>query len=133
MKQPRRKVLGDLYKVINGWTQRSQARFLLLHVLDPGQIRLPHLGSCLLLMIGQDMCRLIHQRIGALDGRPQRCGARECLGEDLLQVLQSWWQAFFSSTRAMESLICVRRSFKVRPAASNGARPSSVKELRTAR
>lgn len=50
---------------------RAQARFLLLHVRDPGQIGFPHLGTRLLLMIGQDMSGLIDQCIGIFDGRPQ--------------------------------------------------------------
>jgi hypothetical protein len=38
-------------------------------------------------VIGQNVCGLMHQRIGAFERRPQRRRARERPGEELLQVL----------------------------------------------
>ena len=95
MKQTGSKVPGDFHKVINSCAQPAQTGFLLLHVLNPGQIRLSNLGSRLLLMIGQDMSGLIYQRISVLEGGPQYCGALQRFRDDLLQVLQSWGKTFF--------------------------------------
>ena len=67
-------MLSDFHKVIDRRAERAQVRFLLLHLLDPGQIGLLNLGSSLLLMIGQEMRCLIHERISALERRPQRRG-----------------------------------------------------------
>src|SRR6266496_3300785 len=105
----------------------------IIHMFDPGHVRFSNLDSWLLLMVGQNRSRLIHERIGAFDGRPQRLSALECLAENLPEMLQCGRKTFFCSTRAMESLIWVSRSCNLRPDASKGARPSSVSALRTAR
>ena len=52
VKEPRRKVGCFLHKVINSRAQCAQTYLLLLHVLDPVQIRFPNLSGCLLLVIG---------------------------------------------------------------------------------
>jgi len=51
VKKPRRKVLGDLRKMIDGGAQHAQLPFLLLHLGYEGQIVFTDLGSCLLLVI----------------------------------------------------------------------------------
>ena|SRR5437879_4187287 len=119
--------------MIDSRTECAQARFLFLHVRKVCQIALSDLGARLLLVIGQNVRGLIHQRIGILDGRPECLRALQRSAQYLLQVLQGWRKTFFPSTRAMESLICVSRSCNLSPEASNGARPSSVRELRTAK
>ncbi len=87
MKQSRSKVLGDLHELVNSCTEGTQARFLFLHMRKVSQIGFSDLGTCLLLVIGQNVSGLMYQRIGAFERRPQRRRARERPGEELLQVL----------------------------------------------
>jgi hypothetical protein len=86
-KQTRREVLGDLHKVIDSRSESAQARLLFLHVCDEGHIGFSDLRTRLLLVVGQNVSGLIHQRIGVLEGRPERCGALQGAGENILEVL----------------------------------------------
>jgi hypothetical protein len=86
MKESSRKVLGDLRKMLNGGAQGAQARFLSLHLSDESQIPPTDLRSRLLLVIGQNVSGLVHQRIGILEWRPEGYGALQALREELLQL-----------------------------------------------
>jgi len=133
MKEPRRKVGGLVAKMLNGLAQRPYVGFLHLHLANVCQVAFTNLYAGMLLIIRQDLCRLVHQSIRALQWRPQRSGGFHSFGQKLLQQLESRWQPFFSWTRAIESLTWVIRSYNRSPDACRGERPSSVKEARTAR
>lgn len=105
-----------------------------LHVVAHVLIAEAHLRASELLSIGQDMRRTRHPGIGPSARGPERRSRLERLQQEVLQLLESGWQApFFAATRSMEAVMSLRRVCKVSPAASSGARPSSVKALRTAR
>src|SRR5205085_8361768 len=79
--------------------------------------------------LGQLMQPSIHT------GKHFPIGSR-CLEPPFQQPLHSFkldGKPLFSATRSMEALICVRRECNLRPEDSSGGRPSSVRELRTAK
>ncbi len=73
--------------MLNGLAQRSQVGFLLLHLRKVGQVALTNLCSALLLLIGQDVCRLVNQSVGTLLRRPERNGSLYPFREKLVQLL----------------------------------------------
>jgi hypothetical protein len=73
--------------MVKGCAEFAQVRLLFLHVRNVCQIALADLGARLLLVIGQNVSGLMHKCIGILERGPQRRSARECPGENLLQVL----------------------------------------------
>jgi len=87
MKETSREVIGDVTKMLNGLAQWSQLGFLFLHLANECQVAFTNLCPGVLLIIRQDLCRLVHQSIGALQWRPQHAGRLHPFGEQLLQLL----------------------------------------------
>jgi hypothetical protein len=87
MKQTTSEVVGDMTKMFKGLTQRTHVGFLFLHLTHESEITLTNLGTRVLLGIGQDVCRLMHQPVGALQWRPQRRRGLHPFGQELLQPL----------------------------------------------
>jgi hypothetical protein len=87
LKEARRKVVGDVAKMLNGLAQRFQRSFLLLHLTYVCQVALTNLCPDVLLLIRQDLCRLVHQSIRTLQWGPQRGSSLHPFGQKLLQQL----------------------------------------------
>src|SRR3972149_3747161 len=68
----------------------------------------------------------------ALDAGPMGCRFVQAAVDELLQFLELAREPLFSATRSRLWEMCVNRSRSLRPAATNGGRPSSVIALRTA-
>src|SRR5947209_17950709 len=66
MKEASREVIGDVTKVFNGLSERSQVGFLFLHLTHKSQVALTNLCPLVLLLIGQDLFGLMHQLVGTL-------------------------------------------------------------------
>lgn len=125
---------GHLAEVVHRSAQGTEGGLVRLHVVEHALIAEAHLRASELLRIAQDMRRTMHPGIGPRERGPERRSRLERLQQELLQLLESGWQApFFSATRSMEAVLSLRRVCRVSPAASSGARPSSVRALRTAR
>ena len=73
VKQPASEVLGDVAKVVKGTLQRPQRGDLVAHLRQVRPIAFTNALSCVLLWIGQDVCSLMDEPIGPLQGRPQGC------------------------------------------------------------
>ena len=69
MKETGGEVVGDVTKVLNGLVQRFHVHFLLLHLTDESQVALTNLRPGVLLLISQDLSRLMHQPVSALQWR----------------------------------------------------------------
>ena len=87
MKETGGEVVGDVTKVLNGLAQRFHVHFLLLHLTYESQVALSHLCSRLVRLIGQDLSRLMHQPVSALQWRPESGSGLQALDEELLQLL----------------------------------------------
>ncbi len=66
VEQPRRKTLGDLAKMIDGFAESANAALLGLHLPEELLILGTDLFSCKLLMIGEEMSRLVDPPISGL-------------------------------------------------------------------
>jgi len=87
LKEARRKVVGDVAKMLNGLAQWVQRSFLLLHLTHVCQVARTSLCPGVLLIIRQDLCRLVHQSIRAPQWGPQRGSSLPPFGQKLLQQL----------------------------------------------
>jgi len=74
-------------KMFNGLTERTHVGFLFLHLTHESEIALTNLCASVLLLIGQDLCRLMHQPVGALQWRPQRGSSLHPFGKELLHQI----------------------------------------------
>jgi hypothetical protein len=84
MEEPYGKIVGDVEKVINRRAECAQARFLLPHLLQMGEIPFPNLRTREQLLIAQNVSCLPDPRVGALERRPQRGGGVQSFSEELL-------------------------------------------------
>lgn len=66
MKETGGEVIGDVTKMLNGLAQRFHVSFLLLHLTNVCQVALTNVRAAVLLVISQDLSRLMHQPVGAL-------------------------------------------------------------------
>jgi hypothetical protein len=71
--------------MLNGLSERSHLGLLLLHLANGCQVAFTNLCPSVLLIIRQDLCRLMHQSIRALQWGPQRGGSLHPFGQKLLQ------------------------------------------------
>ena len=133
MEQSDGEVVRDVQKMIDRRAQWAKVAFLLLHLIQMDAIGRLHLGPRVLLLVRQQMCCLVDQSIRLLQAWPQLSCRVQASREELMQLVQGRREPLFSSTRLIESLIWWSRVWSVIPAASIGARPSSVRALRTAK
>ena len=91
-----------------------------------------HRGCIFGIMVVQNVRRLVHPWIDALDIGPEGAGLCQALPDQLLQ-LRKWRRgAPFSITRSRLSATFSSRCLSFNPLAASGAWPSSVTALRTA-
>jgi hypothetical protein len=87
LKEASRKVVSEMAKMLNGLSERLHLGLLSLHLANECQVAFTNLCPGVLLIIRQDLCRLVHQSIRALQWRPQHAGRLDPFGEQLLQLL----------------------------------------------
>jgi hypothetical protein len=87
MEQSRRKTLGDLAKMIDGFVESANAALLGIHLPKELLILGTNLFSCKLLMIGEEMSRPVDPPISGLERRPQRGSRRQSTREQVVQLL----------------------------------------------
>ena len=133
VKQPRAPAASDLAEVPDGALQRSRLRGVALHRGEHSVEAAPHEASGGLVLVAQRVGRGVDPGISAFDLGPQRGRALQGPIEQALQTCQ-WRGAgpLFSPTRCRLSQTASSRPLSRSPAASSGARPSSVSALRTA-
>lgn len=83
--------------------------------------------------IGEEVGRLVHPRIGLLDGGEEALDCRQSSSHQVLETAEFVGEPLFCSTWAIESEMSWRRSLSFKPSASRGGFPSSVNALLTAR
>jgi hypothetical protein len=81
MKETSREVVGDVTKMLNGLAQRFHVHFLLLYLTHESQVARTSLRPAVLLVIRQDLSRLMHQSVSALQWRPECGSGLQALGE----------------------------------------------------
>ncbi len=131
MEQARPVTARDLAEVIEACPEPADTIAVPLHGGKQAREAPPDLGTGLARFIGEEPGGM-DEAIGPLQIRPERC----CLGERAVdQKLEPRERARrppFEGTRSKLPATFSSRSFRRRPAASRGARPSSVIALRTA-
>lgn len=132
MEEARPVTARDLAEVIEGCPEPADTAAVPLHGGKQAREAPPDLGTGLPRFIGEEPGGGMNEAIGPLQIRPERC----CLGERAVdQKLEPRERARrppFEGTRSKLPATFSSRSFRRRPAASRGARPSSVIALRTA-
>ncbi len=83
--------------------------------------------------IGEQVGRLMHPRIGLLDGRKEVLCRCQSGSYEVLETAEFVGEPLFSATREIESSMAWSRFLSFNPSASRGGRPSSVSALLTAR
>jgi hypothetical protein len=86
-KEASRKVVSNVAKMLNSLSERLHLGLLFPHLANGCQVAFTNLCPGVLLIIRQDLCRLVHQSIRALQWRPQRRGSLHSFGQELLQQL----------------------------------------------
>lgn len=81
MKETDGEVVSDMTKMLNGLAQRFHVHFLLLHLTHESQVALTNLRPGALLVISQDLRRLMHKLVGTLQWRPKYGSGLQTLGE----------------------------------------------------
>jgi len=87
LKQTCREIVGDVTKMLKRtgkWPQRGD---LVSHLRKVSQIPFTDVLSCVLLGIGEDLLRLMHELVGVLQRWPQRRRGVQSFGEKQLQLL----------------------------------------------
>lgn len=85
-----------------------------------------------LCLVGEHVRDALDPLIGDPHVRPQRGSGCQAPLEERLELRERLGQRPFLSRRSRLCAMAVRRSWSLRPDATNGGRPSSVKALRTA-
>jgi hypothetical protein len=92
----------------------------------------PDLCAGLARFIGEEAGGGVNEAVGSLQTQPERCCPGERTIDQELQPRERARRPPFERTRSKLPATFSSRSFRRRPAASSGARPSSVIALRTA-
>jgi len=87
VEQSRRKALGDLAKMLNRLAEVSDAALLGLHLLQQVLIPGTDLFPRKILVIGENMSRLVDPPISDLERRPRRGGSCQTTREQMVQLL----------------------------------------------
>ena len=122
----------DLTEVIEGHSERADTAAVPLH--GPKQTREapPDLCAPLTGWIVEETGGGMNEAVGPLQIRPERCCPGERAVDQTLEPRERARRPPFERTRSRLPATFSSRSFRRRPAASSGARPSSVIALRTA-
>ena len=95
LKKASRKVVSDMAKMLNGLSERLHFGLLFLHLANVCQVAFTNLCPGVLLIIGQDLCRLVHQSIRALQWGPQHGGSLDSFGQNRLATALKRVATFF--------------------------------------
>ena len=76
--------MTKMLKRTGKWPQRGD---LIPRLRQQSQIPFTDVLTCILLGIGQDPLRLVHEPISVLQRRPQRCRGLQSFAEELVQLL----------------------------------------------
>jgi len=74
-------------KMVNRLSKLPQSGFLLLHLRNVSQVPFTHLSSRLLLVIRQNVSRLMDEIVRALQGRPEAGSGLEPFRKELVELL----------------------------------------------
>ena len=132
VEQARAIAAGHLAEVLDRAAQAGRAVAMAEHGTHQSIEATLHRGRVLGVMVVQDVRRLVHPWIDALDVRPEGAGLCQALPDQLLQLRKRRRGAPFSATRARLSATFSSRCLSFNPLAASGAWPSSVRALRTA-
>lgn len=132
MEQPRPVAARHLAEVVEGASKVADTVAVTLHRCQETLEAPPDLGSCLLGRIGQQTRGSMHEDEALLHRRPERCRAGERALDQEREPRERARCPPFERTRSKLPATFSKRPFNRRPAASSGARPSSVIALRTA-
>lgn len=131
---------GHLADVRHGRGKGTEGGLPAPHLSEQPPVLPAQIQNIALFGIPQQVRCAVDPGVGLADGRPVRGRRGESARDDPLQPREfHWnpWTPLFSRTRSMEAAIAVKRSWRISPdadnGADNGARPSSVSALRTAK
>lgn len=123
--------LGDVGQ--HGSEGRGTAAWVCRHGAAPG----PHVTFATIpsegFGLGQSLGDPLHPGRGSSYHGPQASGVPSPFVDEALEPWKDLGQRPLFSTRSSEPAMALRRVWRVRPEASKGGRPSSVRALRTAR
>ncbi len=71
VKETGSKVVGNVTKMLKRAVKRPQRGDLVAHLRKESQIPFPDVLTCMLLRIGQDRFRLVHEAVGVLQRWPE--------------------------------------------------------------
>jgi hypothetical protein len=122
----------DLAEVIEGNSERADIAAVALYGPKQAREALPDLCAGLVRFIGQEAGGGMNEAVGPFQIRPERCCPGKSAVDQKLEPRERARCPPFERTRSKLPATFSSRSFRRRPAASSGARPSSVIALRTA-
>jgi hypothetical protein len=122
----------DLAEVIEGCPEPTDTAAVPLHGCKQAREAPPDLGTDLVRFTGEEAGGGMNEAVGPLQIRPERCCPGESAADQKLEPRERARRPPFERTRSKLLATFSSRSFRRRPAASSGARPSSVIALRTA-
>jgi len=122
----------DLAEVIEGHSERTDTAAVPLHGPKQAREAPPDLCARLTGWIGEEPGGGMNEAVGPLQIWPERCCPGERAVDQTLEPRERARRPPFACTRSKLLATFSSRSFRRRPAASSGARPSSVIALRTA-
>ena len=124
--------MRDLAEVIEGNSERADVAAVPPHGRKQAREAPPDLCAGLARFIGEEAGGGMNEAVGPLQIRPERCCPGERAVDQKLEPRERARRPPFERTRSKLPATFSSRSFRRRPAASSGARPSSVIALRTA-
>jgi len=71
LEETRSKIVGSVTKMLKGTVKWSQRGDFVPHLCNENQIPFTDVLTCVLLRIGQDSFRLMHEAVGVLQRRPE--------------------------------------------------------------
>ena len=132
VEQARPVTARDLAEVIEGSPEPTYTAAVPLHGGKQAREAPPDLCARLTGWVGEDPGGGMNKAVGSLQIRPERCCPGERAVDQKLEPCERARRPPFDCTRSKLPATFSSRSFRRRPAASRGARPSSVIALRTA-
>ena len=132
LEEARPVTVRDLAEVIEGNSERADMAAVALHGCKQAREAPPDLCAGLARFIGEEAGGGMNEAVGPLQIRPERRCLGESAADQKLEPRERARRPPFEGTRSKLPATFSNRFFRRRPAASSGARPSSVIALRTA-
>lgn len=123
---------GELAEVVDGLAEAACTVAVTGHGPHHGVEATLNRGRVLVLMVVQDVRRLMDPGVGPFDVRPQRSGLLQTVLDQVSQRLKLRRRPPFCATRSRLSATASSRPLSFRPEAASGGWPSSVIARRTA-